>query len=242
MKQALRIVAAMIVTLALPLPFVLNPRVPVSATATSRPVDFAFLKTRLFWTLQSFNTIQALGYFLPSNYLPSIAEFIGLSSTLGSLTVLFVNLGLTAGSVGVGALVDRFDVTTILLGVSVGAAIAIFAILGITTSIAPLYIFSVLYGLTAGAYSTNWGGIIKDVQKKHEATDANLLFGLLAAGRGIGSIVSGPLSESLLRSDRQWTNGADSTFGSEYGPLIVFSGCTAIVGGLSWFVRRAGII
>lgn len=186
--------------------------------------------------------VEALGYFLPPNYLPSIAEAVGISSTLGSLTVLFVNLASVFGCVAVGVLVDRFDVTTVLLGVSGGAAITVFCVLGFGTSIAPIYLFSLLYGCTAGAYSTNWGGMIKDIKKQHEATDVNVVFGLLAAGRGIGAVVSGPLSESLLKGSHFLKDGAHSTYTSEYGPLIVFSGCTAVVGGLSWFVRKAGFI
>jgi MFS family permease len=153
-----------------------------------------------------------------------------------------VNLGLVFGCVGVGSLVDRFDVTTVMLVVGTISSIAVFCILGFTTYIAPLYVFSLLYGMTAGAYSTNWGGIIKEIQKNDEGTDANLVFGLLAAGRGVGSIISGPLSESLLADGKVWMDTASSAYSSEYGPIIIFSGCTALVGGFSWFARRAGII
>lgn len=196
----------------------------------------------MFWTFELFNTIQALGYFLPVNYLPSLASALGLNATLGSLTVLMVNLGLVFGCIGVGSLVDRFDVTTVMLLVGTISSIAVFCILGFTTYVAPLYIFSLMYGMSAGAYSTNWGGMIKEIQKRNDGADANLVFGLLAAGRGVGSIISGPLSESLLADGRVWRDAVSSAYGSEYGPIIIFSGCTAMVGGFSWFVRRAGII
>jgi MFS family permease len=240
--QTLRVVALMIVILSSPIIFLLKPRLPISASHVAPPVDLAFLKSPFFWTLQLFNTIQALGYFLPTNYLPTIAESLGLGRTLGSLTILCVNLTGIFGCIGVGALVDRFDVTLVLLGQSILSCIAVFIALGFTTSIAPLFVFSLLYGLTAAAYSTSWGGVIRELQRKHENTDANVVFGLLAMGRGVGSIISGPLSETLVDESKSLHGAAISAYGSEYGSIIIFSGCTAFAGGLAWFVRRAGFI
>jgi hypothetical protein len=96
--------------------------------------------------------------------------------------------------------------------------------------------------LTAAAYSTSWGGVIRELQQKHERTDANVVFGLLAMGRGVGSIISGPLSETLVDESKSIHGAAISAYGSEYGSIIIFSGCTAFAGGLAWFVRRAGFI
>ncbi|KAM0694617.1 hypothetical protein Q7P36_004973 [Cladosporium allicinum] len=241
-RWTLRIVALIIVILASPILFLMKPRLPISSTHISPPVDLAFLKSPFFWTLQFFNTIQALGYFLPTNYLPTIAESLGLGRTLGSLTILCVNLAGIFGCIGVGALVDRFDVTLVLLGQGLFSCIAVFVILGFTTTIAPLFVFSLVYGLTAAAYSTSWGGVIRELQRKHENTDANVVFGLLAMGRGVGSVISGPLSETLVDQSKS-LHGADiSAYGSEYGSIIIFSGCTAFAGGLAWFVRRAGFI
>jgi MFS family permease len=240
--QTLRVVALMIVILSSPIIFLLKPRLPISASHVAPPVDLAFLKSPFFWTLQLFNTIQALGYFLPTNYLPTIAESLGLGRTLGSLTILCVNLTGIFGCIGVGALVDRFDVTLVLLGQGILSCIAVFIALGFTTSIAPLFVFSLLYGLTAAAYSTSWGGVIRELQRKHENTDANVVFGLLAMGRGVGSIISGPLSETLVDESKSLHGAAISAYGSEYGSIIIFSGCTAFAGGLAWFVRRAGFI
>lgn len=192
--------------------------------------------------MQFFNIVEALGYFLPTNYLPSIAEALGLNSTLGSLTNVLINLAAVVGCIGVGVLVDRFDVTAVTLWISICAGLAVFAILGFTTSIAPLYIFSIVYGLTAGGYSTSWAGMIRLVQEKCEGAEANLVFGLFAAGRGVGSIVSGPLSESLLESAKGFSDSASSAYGSQYGNIIIFAGTTAVAGGFGWFVRKAGIV
>ncbi|KAK4580142.1 hypothetical protein LTR86_000345 [Recurvomyces mirabilis] len=241
-RWTLRIIAGIIVLLTAPLLVFLQPRVPVSATATPRPLDISFIRTPLFWTLQAFNVLQASGYFLPSNYLPTYVESLGLSSTFGSLTLILINLSSIFGCITVGFLADRIDITTILLSISLLAATTVFLTWGLSISVAPIYIFCITYGLTAGGYSSTWGGMVKEIQRRHEGIDASMLFGFLAAGRGIGAVASGPLSELLLTAGERMHSRAEFGYGTEYSPIIIFSGCTALVGGGSWMLRRAGWI
>lgn len=60
--------------------------------------------------------------------------------------------------------------------------------------------------------------------------DRMMVFGLLAAGRGIGNITSGPLSAALIRGE-PWKGKMYGAYGSGYGPLVVVTGLTAIIGG-----------
>lgn len=186
--------------------------------------------------------LQALGFFLPSVYLPSYAQSLGTNSTLGSLTVLLMNLASVFGCISVGILADRFEITSVLLGISILATLAVVLIWGFSESIVPLILFGVAYGLTAGAYSTSWGGMSKFIVRKYEGADTSMLFGLLSAGRGIGAISSGPLSEALLNTPNHIHNAAAFAYGSKYAPIIIFSACTCMVGGGSWVFRRAGLI
>lgn len=66
-----------------------------------------------------------------------------------------------------------------------------------------------------------------------------LVIGLLSAGRGIGAVVSGPLSEVLLKS-RPWQGATSLGYGSAYEGLIVFTGVTAAAGGVSFLGRVLG--
>lgn len=77
------------------------------------------------------------------------------------------------------------------------------------------------------------------MKKADDRAEAGLIFGLLAAGRGIGSVVSGPLSEALL-SERPWAGDAILGYGTGYGALIVFTGVSAMLGGMGWVGRRVG--
>lgn len=63
--------------------------------------------------------------------------------------------------------------------------------------------------------------------------DVGLLIAFISAGRGIGAIVSGPLSSVLL-------NFKGGSYGGGYENLIIFTGVTAAVGGGSFVGRWLG--
>ena len=79
--------------------------------------------------------------------------------------------------------------------------------------------------------------MVNEVKKKSTYTDPSIIFGVLSTGRGIGNIVSGPLSEALLEH-RSWEGIAAKAYGSDYGPLIVFTGVSAMLGGVGIVARR----
>ena len=74
-----------------------------------------------------------------------------------------------------------------------------------------------------------------EVRRKDPRAEHGLVFGLLAAGRGIGAVSSGPLSGALLKG--RLAAGGIGAYGGRYGPLVVFTGITAAVGGVGWMGR-----
>lgn len=82
---------------------------------------------------------------------------------------------------------------------------------------------------------------MRDVKKKKASADPSIVFACLAAGRGIGNLVSGPLSEALI-DGFPWRGNAGFAYGSGYGTLIVFTGITALFGGSSILGRRVGLV
>ena len=241
-RITLRALACAMILFMAPLLAFVKPRLPIPAASAARRINVDFLRSPLFWVLQAFNVIEGTGYFLPSNYLPTYAQSLGLSSRMGSLMLVLVNVAAILGCVVVGALVDRVEITKVVFGISAAAAISIFAVWGLSTSLALLCIFALLYGLTAGSYSTAWTGMIKDVQRRSATADTNVVFGFLAAGRGLGAIISGPLSEGLIATAASFHGSEGFAYSSKYATLIIFSGCTALLGGCSWIVRRVGLI
>lgn len=102
--------------------------------------------------------------------------------------------------------------TTVILISTIGATTSVF-LWGFATSVPLLCIFSLFYGLFAGDFTSTYIGSIQEVKRVGDRAEAGLVFGFLAAGRGIGSVVSGPLSEALL-SERPWLGDAMLGYGT----------------------------
>jgi MFS family permease len=234
-----------------PLAYFIKPRLPYAATAHIKPFQLKFALSRTFFLHQVANIAQALGFFLPGIYLPSYARGIGASAFPSALTVLLVNVASVFGCILMGTLTDRLHVTTCLMISTLGTAVGTFLFWGFATNLPMLYIYCVCYGLFAGSYSTTWSGIMQEITSRPDPSlhsgpvsggssfDPIMVIGVLSAGRGIGNIVSGPLSEALSRG-KPWQGQAFGGYGSGYGPLIIMTGATALVGGATFFWRRIG--
>lgn len=199
-----------------------------------------------FWMLQTSNIIQSFGYFLPTTYLPSYStSAVGLSQTTGTMLVSLFNATSVFGGIAFGALCDRFAVTNIMLLSSVGSALSVFLFWGLSSSpssstypqaaIGLLALFAITYGFFAGGFSSTWSGVLVQIKRDSPSLETGLVFGLLAGGRGVGNVISGPLSTALIERGGLGEKGVG--YSTEYGTLIVFTGVTAFFGGWSWMWR-----
>ncbi len=250
-RTTLRIWSLTLFCLAVPLAYYIKPRLPHTATRHIKPFKLSFALKRTFLLHQSANVIQAIGFFLPGVYLPTYARSIGASAFLSALTILLVNVASVFGCIAMGSLTDRLHVTTCLMISTLGTAIGTFMVWGFATSLPVLYLFCVIYGLFAGSYSTTWAGIMHHVvsapSRADEARltgarstfDPIMVLGALSFGRGVGNIVSGPLSEGLVKG-LPWQGQAFGAYGSGFGPLVVVTGITAFVGSAPFLWRRIG--
>ncbi|KAL8908090.1 MAG: hypothetical protein Q9171_005584 [Xanthocarpia ochracea] len=238
-RTTLRAYSVVLVVLALPLLYFIRPRLPLAQTLMQRRLDFSFLRTSIFWIPQAANVAQGLGYFIPNIYLPTYAKSQGMTGTEGTVMLALVNMGGVFGAIWIGALTDRMHVSSVMAICSLGAALAVFVFWGLAVSLPMLCLFSLLYGLTAGGFTANYTGIVQRVKEQDTAADTGMIFGFLAAGRGIGALSSGPLSEALLHL-QAWKGEAKLGYGTGYGLLIVFTGITAAAGGTSFIARRIG--
>ncbi|KAJ5688751.1 hypothetical protein N7462_003143 [Penicillium macrosclerotiorum] len=236
-RTALRAFAIALFILTAPLVYFVKPRVPVAKNrASPPPPNLRFILTSTFALFEICNIVEALGFFLPSLYLPTYAGMIGASSNLQALTVILFNVASVVGCVLMGAIIDKLDVTLCILVSTIGSSLGVFLIWGFSMSLAPLFIFAIVYGLFAGSYTSTWPGIMRDVVRRKASAESSMVFACLAAGRGIGNVVSGPLSEALIKG-RPWEGQTGFGYGSGYGTLIVFTGVTGIVGGGSYVAR-----
>jgi len=235
----LRAWSIVLVVLSGPLLIFVKPRLPLRPGAQRRPFSFRFLRTSTFWILEAGNILQGLGFFIPNIYLPSYAQSLGLSYVSSTLTVSLANTTSVFGAVLLGSLIDRFHVTTVILISAIGSTASVFLFWGLAASFPALCVFSLFYGLFAGGYSSTYTGVLAEVKRREPGSESGLIFGMLSAGRGIGAVACGPLSDVLL-SSRPWRGEAALGYGTGYGGLIVFTGVTAALGGLSWVAGRGG--
>lgn len=255
--------------LTLPHLFLLRPRIPlqhrqsISTTQGSgTKLSFSFMRHPVFWMLQVGNILQALGYLLPTTYLASYASTFNLAPTAITAPLLLAAYSLASvpGSLVVGFLADHIenkpgrnldDGTTVTTSTNIlticitsfGSASAVFFLWGFSAShLSVLAIFAVLYGFFAGGYSSTWAGILRAVQRADSRTDTGLVFGMLMGGRGLGFVLSGPISGWLLDagSSHADSTGAmqpspsGSSFTSKFGPIVVWAGVTALLGAWGW--------
>jgi MFS family permease len=189
------------------------------------------LYNKVFLFYQFSNIMEAVGFFLPGIYLPSYARSIGASDFLSSLTVTLLNLASVFGSVAMGHLADRYHAITCITISTLGSTFSLFFLWGFSSTIPTLLVFSVAYGLFAGCYSATWSGITHEVRRVDPTADSTMIFAVIAFGRGIGNVVSGPFSEALFGVSL-WKDSEIGGYGTEYGLIILCAGISAFLSGV----------
>jgi predicted MFS family arabinose efflux permease len=122
--------------------------------------------------------------------------------------------------------------------------VSIFIFWGLTSTQAMLYTFAMLFGCFGGAFPCTWSGCAREMQRRSGESgnvDVSIVVALLAAGKGIGAVISGPLSEKLLVLD-SWKGQAGFAYGSGYGLLLVFTGVSATLGGTAWVGKMLRLV
>jgi MFS family permease len=199
-------------------------------------LDLSFHRNKTYLIYQLGNIVQSVGFFLPQVFLPSYAELLGAKGLRASSTITIFNVSNMVGCIAVGYLADRYHVTKCILISTVGAVLSTFLLWGCSVNLAPLYLFSIVYGCTGGSFSSSWSATSSEVRKSHPSADVSMVFAFLETGRGIGNVVSGPLSEELLKLGL-WEGRAWGAYGTEYGAIVVLTGLTTLLGGISVVAR-----
>lgn len=213
----------------LPTLFLLKPRVDVGRETRPRPVSFAFFRSTSFWTLQFGIAVQSLGYMMPSTYLASYASAIGLPSVTGPVLLALFSLASVPGSLIHGMLGDRITASKVILVSSLGSALPIFLLWGLSRHLSTMVVFVLLYGFFAGGFSATWSGALQEIKGDNASVDTSLVFGMLLGGRGVGFVVAGPVSGVLVSAGNS-ISGDALGYATKYGPMIICTGITAILG------------
>ncbi|GKT66338.1 MFS monocarboxylate transporter [Colletotrichum tofieldiae] len=210
----------------LPMIPLLKARLPASRGGVLRKGDFKFLGEPLFYCFALMNFLEALGYYIPSLFLPTYATSLGFSGTMGALILAANNLATIFGQLALGYITDRVNNVLILAFTSsFVAAAASFTIWGYATSLAPLLSFSLLFGLATGGYSCLWNKFGSALSE-----DPGHIYSFMAFGKGVGNILTGPISSPLVKGS------VESGYGlSRFAPLILYTGSIMLCSSLGVF-------
>ncbi|KZT57500.1 MFS general substrate transporter [Calocera cornea HHB12733] len=185
--------------------------------------------------------IQALGYFPVSIYIPTYTTSSGLSALDGQLVLSVFNLFTVIGQVLLGFLCDKFSYTLVVVLAGVGSALSAFLLWGFGSNIGMIFAFVVVFGVTAGGFSSIFAPVGAAVfGKKTDFVSAGVIPGYLGALRGIAAIVGPIVSASLYSPNEPPLSGAYGLHG--FGRMEIFVGtmtAITIVGGLlSWALTQ----
>ncbi|KAJ7213893.1 MFS general substrate transporter [Mycena pura] len=248
LSQALRILSIVVGGFLFPLlPFV-RARLPLTRVRVYKlaPRHGAsgardWVRNENFWILLTVNTVQGFAYFVPIIYLPTFANDLHISPSNAAVTLAMLNGASVVGRVSMGYLSDKFNPWILALTALSTASVATFILWGVLSrSFAGLLAFSIVYGSAAGGWTSLWTGFVRPLAKEDPAK-LTTLYGFLLLSRGIGNIVSTPISTRLYAQLHAASGTAGSTpstgfdvGGGRFKSMIIYVGtCFAGAAGVA---------
>ncbi|KAF2758814.1 MFS general substrate transporter [Pseudovirgaria hyperparasitica] len=228
-----------------PLAYYIKPRQIDTSDEHTGLLSMRCLGSRVFALYQLANLIQAAGYFLPAIYLPLYARVaLNASDTQSVLALIVLNCATTIGCVAMGALADHWHPTTCGAVSALGATLSTALLWGFSSSLPALYTFCVAYGLFAGGWPSIWPEVMSEVARRaeragHGYTDPLAVYSLLVLGRGIGNMVSGPLSDWLVHGAAAHGHSGIG-YAGVFGPMIAFTSVTGLLSGMNLLWKYFG--
>ena len=170
------------------------------------------------------NLLQALAFYLPFIYLPSYTTLLGYSTSKGAVVLAVANIAQIVGEISFGRLSDKVSVhmlATISATVACGST---FILWSLADSLAYVIGFAFVFGAFASGFIALWPRMGTMFAER----DANMIYSFLSCGRGLGVIVSGPISSSLLKVGK--SHGKNSTPRQTFKALVLFVGSCMAAG------------
>ncbi|OCF43798.1 monocarboxylic acid transporter [Kwoniella heveanensis CBS 569] len=193
-------------------------------------MNWSFLKKRAFVLGVSTILLTSLGNFIPTLWIPSYAEDLGMHKPDGTAVISILNAASALGCPSIGWLSDRLPLRATVLISCTGSALACAFLWGFGTHQATFVIFAIVFGALGCSFTSIWSKIIGYAAKDDPSATA-LVYAIFTATRGIGNLSSGPVSEALMKFRLANAPGA---YGVEnYGVLLVYTAVTIIAGGVT---------
>jgi len=222
-KTTLRALAVATTLLTAPLLPMFKGRLPPPHSSTLGRTNWTFVQKPLFWLYATSTIAQSLGFYLPSLYLPSYASATGLGPRTGALLLAIMSIAQVCGQLTYGYLSDgRLSLNVLLLSSSMIAAVASLTLWGLARSLAPLILFALVYGFFAYAYSAM--RVRMGTAVSADPNTALATFCIFSFFQGIGNVLAGPISGTLLGSVLDLSDYGHS----RYKAMVIFTGCSMV--------------
>lgn len=200
--------------------------------AKSRRI-FRDLRYTTIWVASALATFPLL---VPPFFLPMYGQSIGLSSFSSAALVSGFNLASAFGRISFGQLSDIMGPVNSLIIAMLFNGIGMLLIWPLSSELAPLIIFVVLGGMTAGAFFALMAPTIASL------IDPSIMasgFGLLVTGWGAGYLLGAPIAGWILQA----YGGARAGL-KAYRPAMFYAGSITIgaallVIGMKWRVTKS---
>ncbi|KAF8302323.1 MFS general substrate transporter [Clavulina sp. PMI_390] len=202
-RWTLRIWSGILLILGVPSVMGVKPRLPIAPTSNPNrvPFDATFLRSPMFLLMAITVLIQGLGYLCVSLYIPSYATALGFSRTDGTIALSAFNLATVVGQVLAGLYCERRPYTGVIFLSGLSASVLAYGLWGFAHNLSTVFIFSIAFAFTAGAFSSTWMSAATHIAASRPASD---VFMSLAVVKGISAVV-GPLIAAALHPKKAST-------------------------------------
>ncbi|KAI0266800.1 major facilitator superfamily domain-containing protein [Gloeopeniophorella convolvens] len=233
----------------------LRPRLPETRVhgpgRRAGPGSSAYLRNGAWWAFVLANTVQAFGSFIPQLWFPTYAKALHLSNSSSSLALALLNGASALGPLVLGVLSDHISPWLLAVLTCGATSLVTFALWGgASHAAAGLMAYGVAYGLLAGGWTTLWSSFLRGFSKDDPYLSMSM-YGFFMLSRGIGNVLSSPISttlSSVADASTTFSNGRTgfTVEGGRFEKLIVYVGScfaiAAIATLVGWGGERAGRI
>ncbi|KAG0265312.1 hypothetical protein BG011_005012 [Mortierella polycephala] len=181
-------------------------------------VDFSILKNTRFCLLFVAGIFIVTGYFTPFYFINSYATQHGVETSTASLMVGIMNGCSAVGRIVMGLVSDKIGYINALFLSTFAATCSLFFIWTFAKTVEVMFVFSVVYGLSCGAYLSSTVSVSGAICGQDRLATVT---GIIYAGMAVGSLVGSPASGAIL----------DSIGGkTDYTAVILFAGSVMLIG------------
>jgi len=215
-------------------------RVPVpkrrwNAPAPRTKIPTSFWRSNPFYCFGLAILFTSLGNFLPPLYTLNLATEIGLSVNKGTLLVSMMNAASVAGLLMLGYMSDRWPTRLVVAISCFGTSLSCFLLWTFATYLSLLMVFAISFGFFGLGFTAVWSKLITIVAKD-DPLQPPILVSIYSFVRGIGNVLSGPISTLLLRHaqiDGKLMYGVNG-----YGGLLIWTGSVIAIGSIAGICYR----